>query len=74
LIFKYHYQYTAWCKWHNQNQRKLAEQIKKSKIMLKQHLSPKEHERLEWNGWFSSMKWADGKQVDLNHDPEAHII
>jgi hypothetical protein len=43
-------------------------------LKLKQHLSPKEREQLEWNQWFHSVKWANGKQADPNHDHDAHVV
>jgi hypothetical protein len=43
-------------------------------VKLKQHQSPKECERLEWNEWFYSVKWADGQQADPNQDPNAHVV
>jgi alpha-L-arabinofuranosidase len=76
LIFKYH------CKASerraqltvNQKKRKLAEQISEAQAKLKQHLSPKERTKQEWNEWFCSVKSEDGKQADPNQDPDAHII
>jgi hypothetical protein len=52
----------------------LAEQISEAQTKLKQHLSPKECEKQEWNEWFCSVKWEDGKQADPNQDPDTHII
>jgi hypothetical protein len=74
LIFKYRNKASAKRERLYQKQRELAEQIKDAAVKLKQHQSPKEHEQLEWNEWFYSVKWADGKQADPNQDPEAHVL
>jgi hypothetical protein len=54
--------------------RELAEQIKEAQMKLKQHLSPQECKKQEWNEWFYSVKWANGKQADPSQDPDAQII
>jgi hypothetical protein len=54
LIFKYHYQSSARRDRLNQTKREPAEQIKVALMKLKQHLSPKEREKQEWNEWFYS--------------------
>jgi hypothetical protein len=74
LIFRYHSKASARRSRLNQQQRELAEQISEAQAKLKQHLSPKECEKQEWNEWFRSVKWEDGKQADPNQDPDAHII
>jgi hypothetical protein len=74
LIFKYHYKASARRARLNQKKRKLAEQISEAQAKLKQHLSPKECEKQEWNDCFYSVKWDDGKQADPNQDPVDHII
>jgi hypothetical protein len=69
LIFKYHYKESA--KRDQLNQNKSAKPKRNS---VKQHLSPKEREKQEWNEWFYSVKCEDGKQANPNQDPDAHII
>jgi hypothetical protein len=74
LIFRYHSKASARRNRLNQKQRELAAQISEAQAKLKQHFSPKEREKQEWNEWFHSVKWEDGKQADSNQDPDAHII
>jgi hypothetical protein len=74
LIFRYHSKASARRNRLKQKQRELAEQISEAQTKLKQHHSPKEREKQEWNEWFCSVKWEDGKQADPNQDPDAHII
>jgi hypothetical protein len=74
LIFRYHSKASARRTRLKQKQRELAEQISKAQAKLKQHHSPKEREKQEWNEWFYSVKWEDGKQADPNQEPDAHII
>jgi hypothetical protein len=74
LIFKYHYKDSARRNQTDCKKRELAEQIKEAQTKLKQHLSPKECAKQEWNKWFCSVKWEDGKQADPDQSPDAHII
>jgi hypothetical protein len=74
LIFRYHSKASARRNRLKQKQRELAEQISEARTKLKQHLSPKEREKQEWNEWFYSVQWEDGRQADPNQDPDAHII
>jgi hypothetical protein len=74
LIFKYHYKASARHDQLDQKKHELAEQINEAQTKLKQHLSPKECEKQEWNEWFYSVRWEDGQQADPNQDSDAHII
>jgi hypothetical protein len=69
LIFKYHCKASARRDQLNQKKRELAEQISEAQAKLKQHLSQKEREKQEWNEWFHSVKWEDGKPADPNQNP-----
>jgi hypothetical protein len=72
-IFKYHTKASTRFQRLQQKQRELVDQIMDAEMKLKQHLSPKEHERSEWNEWFHAVQWANGKQADPNQEPEAHV-